>query len=172
MKKVLTLLAMLMAIIGLSATISYGTISYSSVPTASPKFYQMYATTTVAVGDTAANYIDSTPFTSAKLSNSKNVTIYGVVSTACQHTASSAVGMLRPELMISVDGTNYTTIKVFYGYEVTGATVGTTCMVPTNLFDGIYAPYVKIRWRGLSAVGVAYTADIFGAIKTYLIVDK
>lgn len=165
MRKLIFAIIMLMVVSLSFGTITYGTVSTSTVAT---DFVRYEALTTVVVADTAANYIQSTVFTAGNKISGKEGLIVGTVTTALQHTAGTAVGKFYADVYVSADGTNFAIMGTYPAYVVTGATAGSVCVVPLKFITS--APYYRVRWIGLSAAGTAYTADIYGAIKTSIIV--
>lgn len=166
MRRIIPLIiVMLILAVGLSATITYSTVTTQTVN----RFAVMSGTTTVAVADTAANYILSPTFSAGYSISNKGIMINGVITTALKHTVSTAVGKVLAVLQVSADGTNYVDFASYNAYMSTGATAGTVITVPVSLV-GIQAPYYRVKWVGYSATGVIYTADIFGAIKTQILV--
>jgi len=160
-KKLIFALIMVLAVFMLPGTITYSTITSQTVN----KFAMDYGTTTVAVADTAANYIVSPVFTNGNLISNKEIIVTGTVVAAIQHTVSTAVQKLYCTLEVSPDGTNFAALATYPLYATSAATAGTVAVVPISLVS-IHAPYYRIKWTGYSASGVAYTAKIFGTIRT------
>lgn len=164
MRKLTFLIMFLVLLIPLMGTITYSTITSQTVN----KFALHYGTTTVAVADTAANYIVSPVFTMGDKISSREIIVMGTVVADCKHSVSTAVQKLYCTLEVSGDGTNFATIAIYPVYATSAATAGTVAVVPISLTT-MQAPYYRIKWTGYSASGVAYTAKIFGTIKTSII---
>lgn len=165
MKKILILIvSMMLLVFGLTATITYSSITKIAVN----KFEAQYGTTTVAVADTAANYILSPTFTEGYRISNKSIMVVGTVTTSLLHSAGTAVGKLKCVIQVSSDGTNYVDWASADAYMSSAATAGTVITVPVSL-SGVWAPYIRIKWVGYSAAGVLYTAKIYGVIQTRII---
>jgi hypothetical protein len=168
MKKILILLTMLFMIVCSYATITYATPVYSDNETV----YTAYAKTTVAVADTANNYIKSTAIKIPANTDIKVIYIYGVATIALQHTASAAVVRVRPDVYFSNDGTYFFLYRTGYPFIVTGATLGKTFFIALEYATAI-PKYIQIRWVGMgSAAKTDYTADIFGEVNTIVTIIK
>lgn len=165
MKKLTIILILILAVfVTLSATITYSSITSKS----SGNLAYYSGTTTVAVADTAANYIVSPTFTTGYKLSGKAIMIIGTVTTALQHSAAKAVGILKGVLQVSADNSTFADVASLEAYPMTGCTAGSSVAIPASTI-GMVAPYYRIKWVGYSAAGVLYTADIFGAIKTTII---
>lgn len=150
----------------------FSTITYSAITTQTlNRFAVMSGTTTVAVADTAANYILSPVFTAGYNISNKGVMIVGTVVASAQHTINTAVGKLKGVLQVSTDGTTFADLYSFDAYMSTGATAGTVLMIPTAL-GGVFAPYYRVKWVGYAPGGTIYAADIFGTIKTSIVIPS
>jgi len=164
MKRLFMTLILMFAIAMSFATITYGTVTSATIGT---DFVRYEGLTTVVVADTAANYIRSPIFTYGSKISGKEGLIVGTVTTSCQHSASSAVVRLRADVYVSADGTNFAIMGTYPAYVSSAATAGTVIVVPLKFITS--APYYTIRWVGGNGT-TDYTADIFGAIKTSIIV--
>lgn len=165
MRKLIFILAMVLLVAMLPATITYSTVTSKTLNT----FGAYSGNTTVAVADTANPYILSPTFTIGDKISNRGIMITGVVNTSCQHTVNTAVGKLKAVLQVSADGTNFADFASYDAYMSSAATAGTILVIPISL-SGVHAPYYRVKWVGYSAAGVALVADIFGKITTTITV--
>ena len=165
MRKLIFILAMVLLVAMLPATITYSTVTSKTLNT----FGVYSGSTTVVKEDTTAAYILSPTFSIGDKMSNRGIMITGVVNTAFQHTVDKAVGMLKGVLQVSSNGTNFADFASYDAYMSSAATAGTVLMIPASL-TGVHAPYYRVKWVGYSAAGVALVADIFGKITTSITV--
>jgi hypothetical protein len=165
MKKYTVILAMLVLCVMAHAVITYGAVSYSWAN----ELNTATTLTTVAVGDTATNYIKSTPI---KILENTNGTIYITCSViaALQHTINNAVVKVRGEIWGSDDGTNFGVMLASREIIMTGATAGKAFVIPMD-YTLARPQYIQVRWVGMGA-NIDYAADIFGTIATTVCMPK
>ena len=95
MKKIILILTMLMVVmIGLNSTITYGTVTSKTIG----GFAVYSGTTTVAVGDTTVStsvpYIISPTISAGNVISNKSIMIVGTVDADIQHTINNAQSSL------------------------------------------------------------------------------
>ena len=171
MKRIILILTMLMVVmIGLNSTITYGTVTSKTINS----FAVYSGTTTVAVGDTTTStsvqYIISPTFSAGNVISNKSIMIVGTVVADIQHTLNKAQSSLYADLQASTDGTNFASVATFKAYSSSANTAGTVIVVPASL-SVIAAPYYRVIWRAQSALGVAQVADIVGTITTSIYIS-
>lgn len=166
MRKLIFIMALLLIVTLLPATITYSSVTSKTLNT----FGIYTASTTVVVADTASNYIASPTFVIGDRVSNKGILIQGYVNTALQHTVNAAVVKVLPVLQVSADGVNFVDAAIGTAYIITGATATKVMMYPVSL-SGIYAPYIRVKWLGWGA-SEAYAADIFGKITTTIVVPS
>ncbi|HNX37027.1 MAG TPA: hypothetical protein PL124_02935 [Candidatus Cloacimonadota bacterium] len=164
-KSILILSLFLIMAISLMGTITYSAITKATVN----KFEVQIGTTTVAVGDTANVYIVSPTFTEGYRISNKSIMVVGTVTAAIQHTVNTAQSKLKATLQVSADGSNWADWASFDPYMTSANTAGTVIMIPVSL-QGVWAPYMRIKYTGYSALGVINVAKIFGTIATRIII--
>lgn len=168
MKKLILILAMLMVVmIGLNATHTYGTVTSKTVG----GFAVYSGLTTNAIDSTYSyTYIISPTFTNGSVISNKNIMVVGTVTSSILIAGGNAQSSLYADLQASVDGTNFATISTYKAYASSAATAGTVITVPVSLAT-FAAPYYRVLWRGQSAAGVANTGKIYGAINTSIYIS-
>lgn len=151
--------------ISLSGTITYSAITKTTVN----KFEAQTGTTTVAVADTANNYIVSPTFTDGYRISNRSIMIVGTVVAAIQHTVNTAQPKLKATLQLSADNSSWSDWATFDAYATSTNVAGTVIMIPVSM-NGVWAPYLRVKYTGYSSTGVINVADIFGTISTRLII--